>query len=168
MKKLIAGLLVGLLGSQGAAMATPELTQEQKDHVALLVVVEQLGVYVEYDGQPCKQKPGLFGNYYVDGSLLNLCSIGDSNERMDTIRHEVWHVYQDLADCNLKDDVPVVAVFGGRGLPKGYKEHAAKYYEPSQAGYEAEAMWAAGMFSAQTIGNMLIVKGEECGVKFKF
>jgi hypothetical protein len=33
---------------------------------------------------------------------------------------------------------------------------------------EAEASWAAHTFDALAIANLIIQKGEECGVKFKF
>jgi hypothetical protein len=167
MNKLITGLLVGLIGFNPAA-SYATVDQEVDDHSQLLAVVEAAGIPVTFDSQICKTQQNWYGGYAVDGRELALCSRGDRAERLDTIRHEGWHVYQDLQDCSIKDTTLVMAAFGGRATPSSYKQMAAKAYSPDRVAFEAEAAWAADTFSALTIANMIHQKGLECGVKFKF
>jgi hypothetical protein len=168
MKKLITSLLVGLIGlNPGLAHATEASDQDVKDHGILLSIIESLGIPVNFDGKLCKERPTWYGGYEVHGKDFALCSRGDKADRLDTVRHESWHVYQDLKDCNIKDSV-MTAAFSNGPTPRMYKEFAAKHYEPAHIQIEAEAFWAADTFDALTIANLLVQKGEECGYKFKF
>jgi hypothetical protein len=167
MKKLITTLLVGLIGlNPGLAHATEASDQDVKDHAGLMAVIEAMGIPVVFDGEMCKET-GWYGGYELHGRDLQLCSRGNKEERMNTMRHESFHVLQDLKDCDIKDK-PIAAVFNAEATPGMYKEHAAKYYEDDQVAYEAEAFWAADMFSATTIANLILQKGDECGIKFNF
>jgi len=169
MKKLIASLLVGALIIQPPpVLATETPDPELQEHLFLADVIEQLGVKINYGGAECKAKPGLYGNYYQNGSVMNLCEVGDRDERLDTFRHEAWHVYQDLKDCSLADNTLLSSVFSNGGTPRRFITHAAKYYDKEEVAYEAEAHWAADTFTALTIAKLLAQKGSECGAKFKF
>jgi hypothetical protein len=168
MKKLITSLLVGLIGlNPGLAHATEAVDQELKDHGILLSVVEGLGIPVNFDGQLCRERPTWYGGYEIHGKELALCSRGDKAERLNSLRHESWHLYADLKDCSIKDS-GMSAAFSSGATPRMYKEFAAKHYKPEHVSVEAEAFWAADTFSAMTIANLLVQKGEECGYKFKF
>jgi hypothetical protein len=167
MKKLIAAVLVGLVGfSPAATYATVD--QEADDHAQLLAVVEALNVPVSFDTQLCKDEPQWYGGYALDGRELVLCSRGDRAERLDTIRHEAWHVLQDLQNCSIKDEGLLQLAMGVKATPSGYKVAAAKAYQPSHVPFEAEAAWAADTFSALTISHLLYQRATECGYKFKF
>jgi hypothetical protein len=168
MKKLITSLLVGLIGlNPGLADAAEAVDQELKDHSTLLTVVDALGIPITFDGQLCKKQPTWYGGYNVYGKDFAICNKGDRVDKLDTIRHEAWHVYQDLKDCDIKDGGLVVA-FQSASTPRLYKEFAAKHYKPEHVSVEAEAFWAADTFDALTIATLLVQKGEECGYKFKF
>ena len=170
MKKLIVGLLVGVLAFQPPpVLATETPDPELQEHVFLIDVIEQLGVKVNFGGAECQAKPGLYGNYAANGSVMNLCEIGDREERMDTLRHEAWHVYQDLArDCSLADLTPLRPAFGNFGPSRVFVAQAAKHYRGELVPIEAEAAWAAHTFDATAIANLIIQRGTECGAKFKF
>jgi hypothetical protein len=150
----------------GVLAAQPQ-DKDLKDHGILLSVVEGLGIQVNFDGQLCRERPTWYGGYEVHGKELALCSRGDKSERLNTVRHEAFHVYQDLKDCNFTDS-GLSSAFSGGATPRLYKDFAAKYYEPGEIQVEAEAFWAADTFDALTIATLLVQKGEECGYKFKF
>ena len=170
MNRLIIGLLVSALALQPPpALATETPDPELKEHLFLVDVIEQLGVKVNFGGAECRSKPGLYGNYATNGSAMNLCEVGDREERLDTLRHEAWHLRQDLAtECSLADLTPLQPVFGNFGPGRVFVEMAAKHYDKEHVAYEAEAAWAAHTFDATAIANLIIQRGRECGAKFKF
>jgi len=166
-KNVLIGALVALVGfNPAAANATQIADKEVREHAFLLSLVEQLGVMVTFNGGDCKQE--IHGNYYLNGSLLNLCSKGDRADRLDTMRHESWHVLQDLQDCSITDSTPLRSYFGGRGPTAPFKVAAQKHYPTDRVLMEAEAAWGASTFNAIAIANLIIQKGETCGFKFKF
>jgi hypothetical protein len=168
MKKAITSIVVGLIGlSPVGVMAAQPQDKDLKDHGILLSVVEGLGIPVNFDGQLCRERPTWYGGYEIHGNDFSLCSRGDKVDRLNTVRHESWHVYQDLKDCNIKDS-GMTAAFSNGPTPRMYKDFAAKYYEPEDIQLEAEAYWAADTFDAQTIANLIYQKATECGYKFKF
>jgi hypothetical protein len=148
------------------AAATQPNDQEFDDHVTLLDVVEKLGVHVTIDQALCKQQQNWYGGYALDGSELALCSRGNRTERLDTIRHESWHVLQDLKDCSVTDKGMIRVAMGPTATPSEYKGIAAKAYEPKHVPTEAEAIWAADTFSALTIANLIFQQASECGFRF--
>ena len=169
MDKFIISLLVGAMALQPPpALATETPDPELQEHLFLVDVIEQLGVKVNFGGAECRSKPGLYGDYYVNGSVMNLCEVGDRAERMDTLRHESWHVYQDLRDCSLVDVTALKPAFGNFGPSRVFVEMAAKHYDKEHVAFEAEAAWAAHTFNASSIANLIIQRGRECGARFKF
>ena len=169
MNKLIIGLLVSALALQPPpALATETPDPELQEHLFLVDVIEQLGVKVNFGGPQCQAKPGLYGNYASNGSVMNLCEIGDRVERLDTLRHEAWHLYQDLRDCSLADLTVLSPAFGGFGGAHIFVAQAAKHYQKEHVAFEAEAAWAAYTFNAASIGSLIVQRGTECGAKFKF
>ena len=169
MNKLIVGLLVSALALQPPpALATETPDPELQEHVFLIDVIEQLGVKVNFGGPQCQARPGLYGNYAANGSVMDLCEVGDREERMDTLRHEAWHVYQDIRDCSLVDLTTLKSAFGSFGPSRAFVAQAAKHYNKEHVAFEAEAAWAAHTFDATAIANLIIQRGTECGAKFKF
>ena len=169
MKKVIVSLLVGAVAFQATpVLATEAPDPELKEHLFLVDVIEQLGVKVNFGGPVCRSKPGLYGDYLVNGSAMNLCEVGDREERMDTLRHEAFHLYQDIRDCSLSDLTPLKPAFGNFGPSRVFVAQAAKHYDKEQVAYEAEAAWAAHTFNATSIANLISQRGRECGAKFKF
>ena len=169
MNKLIVGLLVSALALQPPpALATETPDPELQEHLFLIDVIEQLGVKVNFGGPQCQAKPRLYGNYESNGSVMNLCEVGDREERMDTLRHESWHVYQDLRDCSLVDVTALKPAFGNFGPSRAFVAQAAKHYDKEDVAYEAEAAWAAHTFDATAIANLIIQRARECDAKFKF
>lgn len=160
-----AAFLVACLAIASPVLATPT-EQEEKDHVNLIGLIEALNVPVEIDNDICKNNPGLYGRYQLNGSKMSLCSVGDQQERMNTLRHEAWHVYQDLSNCTVKDVAVLSPAFSKEAIPLLYKEHASKYYDDRVVATEAEAFWAADTFSALTMTNLIYQKASECGFKF--
>ena len=167
LKLITAALSIGLLGAS-PALATETPDPELKEHLFLVDVIEQLGVKVNFGGAECRSKPGLYGNYATNGSAMNLCEVGDREERMDTLRHEAFHLYQDIRDCSLTDLTPLKPAFGSFGPSRAFVAHAAKHYQGELVPIEAEAAWAAHTFDATAIANLIIQRGTECGAKFKF
>ena len=166
-KLITAALSIGLLGAS-PALATETPDPELKEHLFLVDVIEQLGVKVNFGGPVCRSKPGLYGNYDTNGSVMNLCEVGDREERLDTLRHEAWHLYQDIRNCSLADLTPLKPAFGSFGPSRAFVAHAAKHYQGELVPIEAEAAWAAHTFDATAIANLIIQRGRECGAKFKF
>ena len=162
MKELIVGLVVGVLAFQPPpALATETPDPELKEHLFLVDVIEQLGVKVNFGGPVCRSKPGLYGDYLVNGSAMNLCEVGDREERRDTLRHEAFHLYQDIRDCSLSDLTPLKPAFGSFGPSRAFVAQAAKHYDKEHVAYEAEAAWAAHTFDATAIANLIIQRGTE-------
>ena len=169
MKRLIVSLLVGALAIQPPpVLATETPDPELQEHLFLIDVIEQLGVQVNFGGPQCQARPGLYGNYASNGSVMDLCELGDRVERMDTLRHEAWHVYQDIRDCSLVDLTTLKPAFGNFGPSRVFVAQAAKHYRGELVPTEAEAAWAAHTFDATAIANLIIQRGVECGAKFKF
>jgi hypothetical protein len=165
-KVLIAAFAVSRLGLGEAAMATPQPQEKEvDDHINLVALISALGVDVQHNPKdPCVTR-GWYGGYQYDGSTLALCDKGDKADRMDTIRHEAWHVYQDLKDCNLKDDVVVQPVFTAGIVTPQFLDSAAKNYEKSQVTAEAEAAWAASTFDAEQINILMFTQAKSCGFR---
>lgn len=161
----IAAFLVACLALAAPVMAAP-LEQDEIDHVKLLKLITLLKIPVRFDSQYCKDMPKSYGGYRLDGADLSLCSRGDLVERLNTVRHEAWHVYQDLKDCSIADDVDLVPVFSDSPMPRAYKENVAKLYETQYVNTEAEAFWAADTFDANSIGNLIYQRAIECSFKF--
>ena len=169
MTRLIISLLVGALALQPPpVLATETPDPELKEHLFLVDVIEQLGVKVNFGGAECQAKPGLYGNYASNGSVMNLCKVGDREERLDTLRHEAWHLYQDIRNCSLADLTPLKPAFGSFGPSRAFVAHAAKHYQGELVPIEAEAAWAAHTFDATSIANLIIQRARECDARFKF
>lgn len=166
LSRIASALCVASLFIGEAAIATPELTPVEKEHIHLLQLVEALGVEVLTEGPPCDK--GWHGGYRNDGAQLVLCPGATSaqNERLDTIRHESWHVYQDLKDCNLKDTAVARPIFTDGIVPNEYKAYTAKNYTSDTALSEAEAYWAANTFNAEQINILIFSQAKSCGYKF--
>jgi hypothetical protein len=166
--KLLSTLIAGLLAIGPAAKATPtqaELAAEIKQHSDLLALVEALGVQVLYaPTYPCDQ--GWYGGYLVTGDELVLCEVGTPQEKLNTVRHEAWHVYQDIRDCKLKDAVALSPVFTQGVVTDEYIAFAAKNYNPNLVASEAEAFWAAYTLDAEQINVLLYNKAKSCGFRF--
>ena len=167
MTKLIISLLVGSLTLQPPpALATETPDPELKEHLFLVDVIEQLGVKVNFGGPVCRSKPGLYGNYATNGSVMNLCEVGDREERLDTLRHEAAHVLQDMSDCSIRDNVALKPIFSAGLVEPSFIAMASKGYHPYQVASEAEAAWMASTFSARQINILLFNKAKSCGYKF--
>lgn len=166
MQKLIALLAVGL-SLTTPAIATPnKATQEEiEEHSTLIELIRAVGVPVNFGGKFC-QDTGFYGGYETTGKELVLCRAGDSRDRLNTVRHEAFHVYQDLQDCDLADEGYVKPVFAVDLVPTEIKTWAAKNYSKPLINAEAEAQWAAEMFTARQINVLLYQKAKACGYKF--
>jgi hypothetical protein len=150
----------------GQALATPTITQRDKDiHIDLIELVAAIGVDIQYEGLPCQLD--WHGAYKLDGSELVLCANKDVSqaEKLDTIRHEAWHVYQDLKDCKLSDVTSLQPVFSTGVVEPDYIAVASKQYLPNQVVTEAEAAWAASTFDAEQINILMFNKAKSCGYK---
>ena len=162
----IAAFAISRLGFGEAAMATPEISQQEKDdHGNLIALVEAIGIPVGFTGWPCDK--GWHGGYSYDGSAFIVCANKQVSlaEKFDTVRHEAWHVYQDIRDCSIKDDVAVQPVFSEGVVEPNFIAMASKGYHPSQVASEAEAAWAARTFDAEQINILLFTKAKSCGYK---
>lgn len=168
MLKAISLMMAGITLINPAAVNAAEVSKEVEDHYKLMAVVEAVGVPVHYQSEICSIKPDWYGAYKVDGGELVLCKKGTTEERLNTIRHESWHVYQDLKDCSIKDRGGLATAFGSGSTPKVFKELAAKHYSKENVPTEAEAQWAADTFDAISIASLIYQQATECGMKFKF
>jgi hypothetical protein len=165
-KTLIAAFAITRLGLGEAAMAASEISQQEKDdHGNLIALVEAIGIPVSFNGVPCDK--GWHGGYAYNGSAFVVCANKQVSlqEKLDTVRHEAWHVYQDIRDCNIKDDVAVLPVFSVGVVEPSFIAMASKGYHPSQVASEAEAAWAARTFDAEQINILLFTKAKSCGYK---
>ena len=162
----IAAFAISRLGFGEAAMATPEISQQEKDdHASLIALVEAIGIPVSFHGWPCDQ--GWYGAYALNGSAFTLCANKQVTlaEKFDTVRHEAWHVLQDMSDCSIKDDVALQPIFSAGVVEPNFIAMASKDYRPSQVTSEAEAAWAAHTFDAEQINILLFTKAKSCGYK---
>lgn len=168
-KKMVTAVVLGLCVALPIAVrATETITkQDKEDHIQLMAVIEALGVPVNIDPAICKQEPNWYGAYNYHGDELALCTRGDQGERLNTIRHEAFHLVQDLADCKIKDIGMVQPRFRSGGATSGYKDMAAKHYAAALVPMEAEAAWAADTFDAYTITVLLAQQADECGIKLQ-
>lgn len=165
-KLITAALSIGLLGAS-PALATSEITEQEKtDHENLLSLVEAVGVPVKFTGWPCDK--GWHGGYNFDGSAFIICANKqvDLAEKLDTIRHEAWHLYQDLRDCSIRDKAVLQPVFTAGVVSPNFISVAAKHYPNSHVTTEAEAAWAANTFSAEQINILMFSKAKSCGFRF--
>lgn len=132
------------------------------EHSSLIDSIQQVGVRVLVDTPPCNQ--GIYGAYFNDGSRLVLCRKGDFEERMDTLRHEAWHLIQDLKDCSLSDLYPVVPVFDRSMVPQEEREKIREFYPEERLDAEAEAFFVARIMSARQIQEVLVSEMKYCGI----
>ena len=164
MKKIVATLLAAL--ATIAPAPTKAAPEEVDDHIKIIAVLDGLGIQLSSNDQfVCKEK-GWKGGYNTDGSILVVCTEGASQEdRFNTLRHEAWHVYQDLRDCSLADTGRVVPVFLQGVVPDDLKEWTAERYPVSLVPSEAEAFWAADVFEPEVIAKLLFFQAKSCGYK---
>lgn len=164
MKLSAIGLATVLAASPAIAVETASKEQIQQ-HVNLLGLIEALGVEIVFDGYGCNR--GWHGAYKTDGTELVLCNRGDmtDEQRMDTIRHEAWHVLQDIGDCSLTDVSYPLPVLNPAYVHPEMREFAAKHYDVSLQPTEAEAFWMAEILDANQINALLYQKAKACGYK---
>lgn len=155
----LCGLLTAVLLT---SPVLPSYAATTDDHLSLLRTVRSLGITVSVDHPLCSK--GVYGGYLTDGSALILCSVGDQAERLDTIRHESWHIVQDLKDCSLQDTGLLTAMLPKESIPKQYHQAVTKDYPSLVWHPEAEAFWAAHNLSAQQINYLLQRMGRQCGL----
>ena len=156
MLKFIPLALVSILSTQ------PVLAQSSpNDHLQLLRTVNRVGVSVQIDAPICAKE--IYGAYFQDGSALVLCSKGDQAERLDTIRHEAWHMLQDFKDCNLPD-YGLNLILPSAMVPEEVVEAVKQHYPAEAVSFEAEAFFAAAVFDAQEINELIVRQASECGI----
>lgn len=168
MKLGIASFL-GVLLSATPSLATPEIATQQEvdDHADLVVLINRLGVDVLFDHKFVCQQQRWWGAYATDGSELILCENAKSSprERLTTIRHESWHVYQDLKDCKLTDITSLSPVFTTGTVPESYIKYASRNYDKADVPAEAEAYWAEGQYSAKELSDLIAKKAKHCSIQ---
>ena len=144
------------------------------EHISLLDTISQLGIPIVTESPVCKKYPDgslTVGAYAVDGSELVLCPDRDPEEQMTTIRHETWHVLQDLQDCSLDDFHVITGKDGTKRvwLPLVYNELKGKVlpvvrklYHPLQWEFESEAHMASYELSAEEINDEIRYQAKAC------
>ena len=164
MKKIVAGLMAALTAFVPVQAMAEEDTFEE--HLKIIAVLDGLGIELSADDEYVCNIKKWKGGYNTNGSQLVVCNnTGTPEQRLETLRHEAWHVYQDLRDCSLQDTTRVPPVFLAGVVPEDIKEWAAESYAPNQVASEAEAFWASDMFDADTIAKLLFIQAKTCGYK---
>jgi hypothetical protein len=166
MKLTVAALAALLFTTPVLATPSPQEDPELFDHEVLVTLIEKLGTPVHFGHAQCKANPQLYGRYMIDGSALIACPLGDRDERLGTVRHEAWHFYQDLVDCNIKDTVGLKTSLAKGVVPPLGDNSWAKYYSQEQMQSETEARWVELNYNAYTITTMIAAKAQACGFKF--
>lgn len=107
----------------------------------------------------------LYGGYILDGSMMFICRRGNESERFDTIRHESWHVLQDLQDCDLKDENNLETVFTitTEDIEEFRNDPLRGHlYSEAVMASEAEAFEAAEALTAWQIDQLFEIQIEQC------
>ena len=155
MKYLLPLLLLPVLSTQ------PIKAQSfDSQHSSLLSNIQRIGVDVSINHPYCNS--GVFGAYFTDGSSLIICSKGDTAEQQDTIRHESWHLIQDLQDCSLQDTTPLKPIFPISAIPPSIRAGIANHYPPSVLDVEAEAFFVASTLPPSVISDFLFYLISTC------
>lgn len=167
--KLGIASLIGVLLSATPALATPETVSETElnAHGELVVLINKLGVDILFDHPFVCQQKRWFGAYATDGSELILCenSKATQGDRLRTIRHEAWHVYQDLKDCKLTDQTPISPIFAPGKVPPLYLQYASRSYPKPEVPAEAEAYWAEDSFTPDQISTLITQQAKRCSYR---
>lgn len=160
LKSVIVGLSVLL--TAGSALAQPASLNSIEDHNLLLKVINAVGVPVTSTHPICNQD--IYGAYFTNGSALVICPRGDQDERFDTIRHEAWHMYQDMRDCSLTDTNTIEPVFQSGLMPPLLVEQISQVYPAGAVTTESEAFWVAQVFDAYSIAKLVFLQAQKCGL----
>ena len=149
----ITAALIGAMTLLTACGPTPAVASIA-DHVILVGTIRQAGVSIELNSDVCQQFP-IYGAYFHKQARLVLCSKGSTEEKLDTLRHEAWHLVQDLQDCDLLDDG--LKPYGQ--IPKEAIDHFRRIsggnYEEKDLATEVEAYAAAETLSAKDITSYI-------------
>jgi hypothetical protein len=126
------------------------------DHDRLLSEVQKAGVPVFIHSPVCQRFPRLHGAYNDSGHGIHLCAKGSKQERLRTIRHESWHLIQDLRNCNIKDTHDRLKPAFDR-VDQSYIDKLTRegQYHPREVKVEAEAFWAQDHLSASDMADRL-------------
>jgi hypothetical protein len=126
------------------------------DHDRLLSEVQKTGVPVFIQSPVCQRFPSLHGAYNDAGHGIHLCAKGGKQERLKTIRHEAWHLIQDLGNCSIRDTHDRLRpAFDHVDQAYINKLTRAGQYPPNMIRVEAEAFWAMDHLSAADIADRL-------------
>jgi len=133
---LVAGLLFGTVFSLG-------IINDYKGNNAPNNQVSEV-VYPTIQRKACE--PGLLGSYNRGTNLLTLCSGYSVDQEAETLRHELVHFEQDLADglenttqVLISGESVVKNIWDDPSLYPEVKAHIIKYYQPEQYLIELEA-----------------------------
>ena len=164
MKKIVATLMAALTAVVPIQAMAAEDTFEE--HLKIIAVLDGLGISLSADDDFVCNIKKWKGGYNTNGSQLVVCNnTGTQEERLETLRHEAWHVYQDLRDCSLLDTSHVAPVFLAGVVPEDVKEWVANSYPAGRVASEAEAFWASDVFDADAIAKLLFFQAKSCGYK---
>lgn len=164
MKRLIThsttAALIGAITLLTACGPTPAVASIA-DHVVLAAAIREAGVSIELNPRLCQQFP-IYGAYQHKQARMVLCYKGSTEDRLDTLRHEAWHLVQDLQDCDLLDDG--LKPYGQ--VPKAAIDHfrrvSAGRYKEKDLAIEAEAHAAAETLSAKDITSYIRTLTARC------
>lgn len=166
---VVAGLL--FLGACGPTPAAAQVTFAQgnavDDHRQLIRTIEASGVEIQIDSSICNQFP-MYGAYFHKNRIMVLCSRGDQAERLDTLRHETWHLIQDAKDCDLSDH-DMKTLIKPSEIPEEAKDRIRRLrlYPESDVALEAEATAAADELSASELTSILRNIKTACNGNFR-
>ena len=164
MKKIVAGLMAALTALVPVQAMAEEDTFEE--HLKIIAVLDGLGIELSADDAYVCNTKKWKGAYNTNGSQLVVCNnSGTQEDRLETLRHEAWHVYQDLRDCSLQDTTGVPPVFLAGVVPEDIKAWVSNSYPAIEVPSEAEAFWAAEVFDADAIAKLLFFQAKSCGYK---
>lgn len=109
----------------------------------------ELGGRVYIDSDLCKETGALGIQQGVAVHICNEAHGDNSEEFLDTVRHEMWHVVQ---MCNKGPIASDKVMMIGEAYAKGW---TGKGYDEDVWHHEAEAHFAANTFTPQEIKNAL-------------
>jgi hypothetical protein len=109
---------------------------------AIIAELDKMGVGVYLADQKYFPR-GHAGVYYTVGNdfFLNTRYAGDTQQMLETLRHEAWHAAQDAMACTISNS-NIAIILPMESVPQQHVMMAEIAYPPAARPWEQEAKWA--------------------------
>ena len=127
---------------------------------AIIAELDKMGVGV-YLADEKYFPTGHAGVYYTVGNdfFLNARYANDTQQMLETLRHEAWHAAQDAMACSISNS-NIAIIYPMEDVPQQYVLLAEIAYPPEARPWEQEAKWA-GATPGMTLDVLRIINETE-------